>query len=131
MSFWENLWNIVLVFLYAVVFISYLFALFAVISDLFRDHKLAGGWKALWVVALIFVPFLTLVVYLIARGGGMAQRSVAAQREAQAHTEAYIREAAGRATPSDEIVTAKTLLDAGAITPEEFAQLKANALQRR
>ena len=56
------------------VFFAYLMALFAVIADLFRDHKLSGWWKALWIIFLIFVPFLTLLVYLIARGKGMAER---------------------------------------------------------
>lgn len=130
MGFWENIWNILLVFLYAIVVISYLFALISVIGDLFRDHKLSGWAKALWIIGLIFIPFLTLVVYLIARGSGMARRSAEAQRDAQTATDAYIREAAGRATPSDEIATAKALLDSGAISAEEFEHLKAKALAR-
>ncbi|UCR89750.1 SHOCT domain-containing protein [Mycetocola spongiae] len=130
MGFWENIWNILLVFLYAIVVISYLFALISVIGDLFRDHKLSGWAKALWIIGLIFIPFLTLVVYLIARGNGMARRSAEAQRDAQTATDAYIREAAGRATPSDEIATAKALLDSGAISTEEFEHLKAKALAR-
>lgn len=129
-SIWENFWNVLALLLYIVVFVSYLFALFAVISDLFRDHKLAGGWKALWIVGLIFIPVLTLLVYLIARGSGMAQRSAEAQRSAQNAADAYIREAAGKATPSDEIATAKALFDDGAISEEEFAHLKAKALAR-
>ena len=55
-------------FLWAFIFITYLFALFAVIGDLFRDHKLNGWAKAVWIIALIFVPFLTLLIYLVARG---------------------------------------------------------------
>ena len=71
MSFWESLgWM-----LWATVFIGYLFALFAIIADLFRDHKLSGWLKAVWVFFLLFLPILTALVYLVARGEGMTERS--------------------------------------------------------
>ncbi|MEB4614932.1 PLDc N-terminal domain-containing protein, partial [Leucobacter sp. M11] len=57
-------WDIITWMLWAVVFIGYLFALFAIISDLFRDRKLSGWWKAVWIVFLIFLPLLTALVYL-------------------------------------------------------------------
>ncbi|MBN9613456.1 MAG: SHOCT domain-containing protein, partial [Actinobacteria bacterium] len=41
-----------------------------------------------------------------------------------------IRSVAAEATPTDEIVRAKQLLDAGAITDEEYASLKAAALTK-
>jgi hypothetical protein len=76
------------------------------------------------------MPFLTALVYLIARGRGMAERRAAdigAMREAQT---AYIREAAGTSSPTDDIHKAKGLLDSGAITPAEYETLKAKALAR-
>ena len=127
MDFWNNFWNIIWLFFWSFAFIAYLFALFAIISDLFRDHKLNGWWKALWIIFLIFVPFLTALVYLIARGPGMAERSQREARQVQQSTDAYIREVA-TSSPSDEIAKAKALLDAGTITPEEFAHLKSVAL---
>jgi Phospholipase_D-nuclease N-terminal len=127
MDFWNNFWNIIWLFFWSFAFIAYLFALFAIISDLFRDHKLNGWWKALWIIFLIFVPFLTALVYLIARGPGMAERSQKEARQVQQSTDAYIRQVAA-ASPSDEIAKAKALLDAGTITPEEFAHLKSVAL---
>ncbi|MFZ4893519.1 PLDc N-terminal domain-containing protein [Plantibacter sp. Mn2098] len=129
MSFWDSFWNIIWIFFWSFAFISYLFALFAVIADLFRDHKLNGWWKALWILFLVFVPFLTVLVYLIARGRGMAERSERSAKQAQSATEGYIREVAG-ASPSDEIAKAKALLDGGSITPEEYASLKAHALSK-
>lgn len=124
---WSNFWSIIWLFFWSFAFVAYLFALFAIISDLFRDHKLNGWGKALWILFLIFVPFLTALVYLIARGPGMAERSQRDARQAQSATDNYIRQVAG-ASPADEIGKAKALLDAGAITPDEFAQLKAHAL---
>ncbi|QTX03413.1 SHOCT domain-containing protein [Agromyces archimandritae] len=129
MSFWQSFWDVIWWFLWAFVFIAYLFALFAVIIDLFRDQKLNGWWKAVWIIFLIFVPFLTVLVYLIARGSGMAERSAKEAGQAQKATDDYIRDVAG-SSPSDEIAKAKSLLDAGTITPEEFASIKAHALRR-
>jgi NADH:ubiquinone oxidoreductase subunit 6 (subunit J) len=125
-EFWSALGNTLLYALLIVVFISYLFALFAVVGDLFRDHKLSGWWKAVWIVLLIWIPFLTLLVYLIARGAGMATRAEAAAKQQQAAADDYIRSVAG--SPSDEIARAKALLDAGTISADEYAALKAKAL---
>ncbi|WP_139415805.1 SHOCT domain-containing protein [Agromyces laixinhei] len=129
MSFWESFWDLIWWFVMAFAFIAYLFALFAIIGDLFRDQKLNGWWKALWIIFLIFVPFLTALVYLIARGKGMAERSQKEYKQAQAATDDYIRQAAGTAaSPSDEIAKAKGLLDSGSINQQEFDLLKAKAL---
>jgi HAMP domain-containing protein len=123
MQFWEILgWT-----LWAVVFVGYLFALFAIIGDLFRDHKLNGWWKALWVIFLLSLPFLAALVYLVARGQGMAERSNRAARDADEAAKSYIREVAGKG-PADEIAAAAALLEQGAISQDEFAVLKARAL---
>lgn len=124
---WSNFWSVIWLFFWSFAFVAYLFALFAIISDLFRDHKLNGWWKAVWIIFLIFVPFLTALVYLIARGPGMAERSQREARQVQTATDQYIRQVAG-SSPADEISKAKALLDSGAITPDEFAHLKARAL---
>jgi hypothetical protein len=114
-------------FLWAFVFFAYLMALFAVIGDLFRDHKLNGWWKALWIIFLIVAPFLSLLIYLIARGKGMAERGAAQAREYKAAQDQYIKSVAS-ASPSEEIAKAKSLLDSGAITQAEFDAIKSKAL---
>jgi hypothetical protein len=131
-GFWGSLGDIIWWFLWAFVFVAYLFALFAVISDLFRDHELSGWWKAVWIILLIFVPFLTALVYVIARGRGMTERQVGAARQARSQTDAYIRNVVSASSvgssPAQDIAQAKKLLDDGTITPAEYAQLKAKAL---
>lgn len=124
MNFFENFWDIFWWFITVYVFFGYMFALFAIMADVFRDDKLNGWLKALWLIALVFVPFLTVLVYLVARGNGMTQRSVATARQRQAASEAYIRSVA-TSSPSDEITKAKGLLDNGTITAIEFAAIKA------
>ena len=123
----SNIWDVIWTFFWIFAFVAYLMILFSIIGDLFRDHKLNGWWKALWVIFLIWVPFVTALVYLIARGRGMAERTIEAQKRAQQAAESYIKEVAGSST-ADEIAKAKALLDAGAITADEFAALKAKAL---
>ncbi|GAB3802581.1 SHOCT domain-containing protein [Humibacter antri] len=127
MSFWDNFWNVIWVIFWSFAFVAYLFALFAVVADLFRDHKLNGWWKALWIIFLVFVPFLTVLVYLIARGRGMAERSSKEQKQVQRATDDYIKQVAG-ASPADEIAKAKSLLDAGTITQDEYNSLKTKIL---
>ena len=125
MTLTDTLWSLLVIFF----MVMYFMILFMVISDLFRDHTLSGWWKAVWIIFLFFVPFLTLLVYLIARGSGMAQRSQKAAEAMQAEQKAYIQQAAtGAVSPADQIATAKSLLDAGTISQEEFESLKAKAL---
>ncbi|TAJ48615.1 MAG: hypothetical protein EPO52_10905 [Herbiconiux sp.] len=127
MSFWGNFGDALGWFLWVFVLIAYLMAVFAIIGDLFRDHKLSGWWKAVWIFFLFVVPFLTALVYLIARGRGMAERQNKEIVQAQTAADDYIRTVAG-SSPSDEIAKAKSLLDAGTITAAEYETIKAHAL---
>jgi hypothetical protein len=80
------------------------------------------------VLFLIIFPLLTSLVYLIARGKGMAERNISAAQAAQADADAYIRSVATSGSPSEEIAKAKALLDSGSISQAEFDALKAKAL---
>ena len=126
-GFWGSIGDLIWWFLWAFVFFTYLIALFAVVGDLFRDHKVSGWWKAVWIIFLIFVPFLTLLVYLIARGKGMQERGAAQAREFKAAQDQYIKSVA-TSSPAEEIAKAKALLDSGAITQAEFDSIKTKAL---
>lgn len=123
----SNFWDILYLIASAFFFVAYLIVLFHVVVDLFRDADLRGGIKVLWLVGLIFLPVLTALLYILARGRGMAERQRVAMQRAKSDTDAYIREVAGK-SPADQIADAKALLDAGTINPEEFAKLKAKAL---
>ena len=127
MSFWENFWDIFWWFFVVYAIFAFLYALFIVIADLFRDHQLSGWWKAVWIVFLAFVPFLTLLVYMIARGKGMAERSMERARRDQEDADAYIRQLA-TASPTEEIAKAKALLDSGTISPDEFQRIKTRVM---
>lgn len=120
----QALWTIFWFFL----FIIWFWLLIMVFSDLFRDREESGWAKALWTIFLILVPYLGVFVYLIVRGHGMGERAAAAAQQQQAQFDSYVREAAGTSGPADQIAKAKALLDQGAITQEEFEQLKRAAI---
>ena len=124
MTVWQSFLLVVEVFF----FLAYLLVLFQIIGDLFRDRKLGGGAKAAWVVFLIVVPLIAALIYLIARGKGMAERHASNVKDAQSRTETYIRDVAG-SSPTQEIASAKALLADGTITAEQFEQIKARALE--
>lgn len=125
-----NLWEWMAWFFWIFVFVAYLMVVFSIIADIFRDHTLNGWLKAVWIIFLVFVPFLTALIYLIARGNGMQKRSMALASQTREQQEAYIRATAGTASATTEIADAKSLLDAGTITQQEFDLLKAKALAR-
>ncbi|MBS1163630.1 MAG: hypothetical protein H6R03_1526 [Burkholderiaceae bacterium] len=122
-NFWDTVWLMISTFF----FVAYLIIMFQIVVDLFRDQELGGGSKVLWVIGLIFLPVLTAIIYIIARGNGMAARQRATVQRAKEDTEAYIKGVAGR-SPAADIAEAKALLDAGTITAAEFDKLKAKAL---
>ena len=72
MDFLDIVWFI---FIWS-LFVGYLIVLWKVISDLFRDPALGGVAKALWVLALVVFPLLAVLVYLVARGGGITDREL-------------------------------------------------------
>ncbi len=116
-SFWFFIW------------IAALMVWFRCLTDLFGDHTLSGWAKAGWAALLIFVPWLGALIYLIARGRSMTQRQVTKAAELQAAQADYIKQVAtAPISASDQIASAKGLLDSGAIDQSEFDTLKAKAL---
>ena len=121
-SFWEYFWLVFACFAFA----AYVMVLFSILTDLFRDHRTSGWGKALWVLFLFVLPIIGEVVYLLVRGRGMIERSARADRRYRAAEDAYIRGVAGTGSESD-LATAKSLLDSGTITDDEYRVLEARA----
>ena len=108
-------------------FVVWIWILVTILTDLFRDHELSGWGKAAWVLFLVVVPFITALIYLIARGEGMRERTIRAQAEAKQHMDSYIREQA-HSSPADELHKLHELQEKGAITSDEFERAKAKLL---
>ncbi len=123
-TFLTFLWSLIVIFFMVIFFIL----LFHVIIDLFSRHDASGWKKAAWVLFLIVLPFIGLFTYYIVNGDGMAQRQMKQVQQAQTDMDSYIKTVASTGDPAEQIAKAKSLLDAGTITQDEFDKLKTKAL---
>ena len=88
--FWTMLWFF--------LWIAWLVALFQIIGDIFNSDDLGGWGKGIWLIFVILLPLLGVLIYLIARGGGMQRRAIEKARAQRDAYESYLRETAGSAS---------------------------------
>ena len=122
-SFGEVLLMVFEVFL----FVVYIWILWTILTDLFRNHEMSGWLKAAWIVLLVFIPYLTALVYLIVYGSDMRERQLRAEAEARHEAEQYIR-AAAHVSPADELHKLHDLVEKGALTQDEYDRAKQKLL---
>jgi Short C-terminal domain/Phospholipase_D-nuclease N-terminal len=116
-------------FVYFFALLIYFWLLITVFGDLFRRRDLSGWGKTAWVVFVIVLPLIGSFSYLITQGREMGERNVRQATALQQQTDDYIRSvAAPNYKGLDEVARAKKLLDEGAISEEEFQQLKRRVL---
>lgn len=122
--FWTMLWFF--------LFVAWIWLLISLVADIFRSRDLSGWAKALWTLLIIVTPLLGALIYLIARGEGMAERNAEERSRREEAFRGYVREAAGEPGPSvaDELTKLAQLRDAGTISAEEFESQKAKLLAR-
>jgi heme exporter protein D len=119
--FWTMLWWF--------LWIAWLIMLFRIFGDIFRSSDMGGWAKAFWSIFIIVVPLFGALIYLIARGRGMAERDIAQAQEREQAFRSYVQQtAAGTPSSADELTKLAELRDRGVITPDEFAQQKAKLL---
>jgi ABC-type multidrug transport system fused ATPase/permease subunit len=106
------------------IFVLWFWLLITVFGDLFRRHDVSGWAKAVWVIVLILFPYLGIFIYLITQHRGMAERQ--SQRVQQAREE--LRQVVGYSA-ADEIEKLERLKNAGTISNDEYARLRARAVQ--
>ena len=58
------------------LFIVWIMLLFRVYADIFRSDDMGGFAKAIWIIVCIVFWVLGPMVYIIARGGKMAEREL-------------------------------------------------------
>lgn len=125
MDLGDFLWSLVVIFFMVIYFMM----LFSVIGDLFRSKDIGGFAKTIWILALLFLPLLSLLVYMIVRGSGMADRAIAAAGDARNQQVAMAKQiVASEGGAADQIAKAKQLLDSGAISQAEYDAIKAKAI---
>jgi cobalamin biosynthesis protein CobD/CbiB len=121
--FLDVLWTMFIFFAWVIWF----WLLITIFADIFRRHDIHGGGKTLWLIFVIVLPFLGVFVYLIAESHGMAERNMQDVQAAQQQLDDHIKSVSGGGA-AGEIEKAKSLLDSGAITQEEYDSIKAKAL---
>jgi predicted PurR-regulated permease PerM len=124
LSLGEFLWSLLIIFFMVIYFMM----LFQVIVDIFRRQDASGGKKALWLIVLLVLPLVGLLAYMISNGASMTERNVQVMQDSQRQFDDHVRTVAASSGPASEIGKAKELLDSGAISQQEFEQLKARAL---
>jgi heme exporter protein D len=120
--FWTMLWWF--------LWIAWLIMLFRIFGDIFRSSDMGGWAKAFWSIFIIVLPLFGALIYLIARGRGMAERDIAQAREREQAFRSYVQETAatGASSSADELAKLAELRDRGVLTPDEFAVQKAKIL---
>ena len=117
-------WTIFEIFLWVIWF----WILITVFIDIFRSRDLSGWAKALWFIFVLFIPLIGVLVYLIVRGGSMHERAAKEAQQQDQEFRSYVQEAAGSATPADQLAKLADLRDRGVISAEEFEREKAKIL---
>lgn len=116
LSLGEFLWSLLVIFFMVIYFMM----LFHVIADVFVRRDASGWKKGAWLIFLLLAPAVGLIAYLVANSQGMAERT--------AGQAAAVQRSYGGVDPTTQINQAKALLDSGAISQDEYNQLKARAL---
>lgn len=123
--------NVFLTTMWFFLWVLWIMLLFRVFGDLFRDRELGGWAKAGWCVLLIVLPFLGVLLYLIARGHGMAERAIQRQLDAERDFGDYVRSVSAEQATTDRAEQLRTLAELknqGDITDVEYQRAKDNVL---
>jgi hypothetical protein len=124
--FLDVLWTMLVFFGWVIWF----WLLITVFGDVFRRHDISGWGKAGWILLCVVLPYIGVLIYLGTQGKHMAERGAKQAQASQDQFDRYVREAADKSGPADEIARAKQLLDSGAINQAEFDQMKQKALSQ-
>ena len=119
-TFGSVLWAMVVFFFWFML----IWIFIGVFADLFRRNDLSGWAKAGWLVLIFIVPFLGILIYLIARPKMTAQdkEMMAAMQERERRATGY--------SAADEVAKLAKLRDEGKISPEEYEQMKQQAMMQ-
>jgi len=117
-------WTIFELFL----FVVWIWLLFWIFADIFRSRDMSGWAKAGWTIFVLVIPVVGILCYLIVRGGSMHERAVRDAQQQDDAARAYIRDAAGRESPAEQLTKLAALRDQGVISSAEFDREKAKVL---
>jgi Phospholipase_D-nuclease N-terminal len=122
----QVLWSLLWFFLFFV----WIMLIFTIFGDIIRSQDMGGWAKAIWSIFIIFLPFLGIFIYLIARGGGMGERQVAAAQRQNEQMQEYIRAttASGGTSDAEQLAKLADLHTSGKLDDAEYAAAKAKVI---
>ena len=123
-----GLWDVIVSMFWFMLLMAWIWMIIAILSDIFRDHKLGGGAKAMWTLFIVVIPWFGALIYILVRGNSMNERSRQATIDQQESMRAYVQQTAGTASVSDELANLANLRDNGTISAEEYEKAKAKVL---
>ena len=124
MDFWDAIGAI----FWFVLLVAWFWLVIAILTDLFRDRELSGWGKGLWCLFVILLPWLGVLVYLIARGGTMHERSLEYAQRSDQEFRRYVQDVAQPSGVADELAKLADLRDRGVITAADFEAAKSKLL---
>ena len=111
-SFWDAIW-LMIVFFAWIMIVTWVVLL---LVDNFRRTDHGGGAKAGWTILIIFLPVLGAIIYTIARPDSAGAYEGYSSGDASGHSTA------------EELSRLSDLRSQGAISDEEFQDLKARTI---
>lgn len=124
MSLWEAMVSI----FWFMLLVAWFWLLISIITDVFRDDELSGLGKGLWCLFVILMPWLGVLVYMIARGRTMQDRSYAHSVREEQRFRQYVQDAGRPTGVADELAKLADLRDRGAITDGDYEAAKSKLL---
>jgi hypothetical protein len=119
--FWAMLWFF--------LFFAWIWLLISLFADIFRSDDLSGWGKAGWTIFIVILPLLGALIYLVARGKSMTERTVKQAAYQEKAMRAYVQDVASSGSSvADEIAKLAALRDQGVLTADEFNAQKAALL---
>ena len=117
-SLWDVLWTMFVFFFW----FMYIWIFITLFADIIRRNDMGGWAKAGWFLLILILPLIGALIYIIARPKMTEQ-----DKQAIEEMEQRQRRAAGYSA-AEEIAKAQDLKDKGAISEEEFQELKRKAM---
>ena len=124
MDFWDAIGAI----FWFVLLVAWFWLVIAILTDLFGDRNLSGWAKGLWCLFVILLPWLGVLVYLIARGSTMHERSAEHAHRSDQEFRRYVQDVAQPSSVADELAKLADLRDRGVISAADFEAAKGKLL---
>ena len=119
-TFGDTLWAMLVFFFWFMA----IWIFIGIFADIFRRNDVSGWGKAGWLFLIFWLPFIGALIYLIARPKMTAQdkEEMEKMQEVQRRISGY--------SPADEVAKLAKLRDEGAITAEEYEEMKRKAMMQ-